>query len=95
MKRTYIKPVLYAEAFALAEHIAQACVFVTNFGNNCPIEEAGMTFFNTTPSCSEDAISMMEFAGVSAETATVEQLMGMNIKCYNSFRDFNTLFTSA
>ena len=94
MKNTYIKPVLYAEAFALAEHISQTCVYQTNFGSNCPITEAGVTFFTSKETCSEDGVSMMEFAGLSPATATVEDLIGMKITCYNSFADFNLLFTS-
>ena len=31
--KVYQKPALYAESYALAEHISQSCVFQTNFGN--------------------------------------------------------------
>ena len=60
MRKQYTKPALYAESYELAEHISQGCAYVTNFGNQCPIVEAGVTFFTATPSCSADAISMFE-----------------------------------
>ena len=88
---------LYAESFALAEHISAGCGYVTNFGNQCPISEAGVVFFTTVNTCSEDGVSMIEFqyGEGSAANATVEQLIAMNIQCYNSFADFSLLFTSA
>ena len=94
MKRHYTKPMLYAERFALVEHISQSCAFVTNFGNGCPIEEGGMRFFTTASVCSDDAVSMWQFAGVTPENATIQDLSKLNIRCYNSFRDFNALYTS-
>lgn len=89
---------LYAESFALAEHISAGCSYVTNFGNQCPISEAGVIFFtssNATCANNADGQSMIEFAGLDPATVTVEQLIGMNIQCYNSFADFNQLYTSA
>ena len=83
----------YAEPFALEEHIS-SCAYRTNFGNQCPIYEAGVVFFTTVDACSEDGVSMFEFAGINPEEATVEDLIGMNIQCYNSFADFSQLFTS-
>ena len=92
--KEYKKPMLYAESYALAEHISQTCVYQTNFGNQCPITEAGVTFFTKTPECSEDGVSMFEFAGIIPAEATVEDLIGMKITCYNSLRDFSQLYTS-
>ena len=88
---------LYAESFALVEHISAGCGYITNFGNQCPISEAGVIFFTNAEGsgCNEDAWILMEGAGVAPGTATVEQLIGMNIRCYNSFADFTQLFTSA
>lgn len=98
MKKQYAKPMLYAESFVLAEHISAGCAYITNFGNQCPINEAGVIFF-TSPDvgCNPDGISMIEFeyGEGSAANATVEQLIAMNIQCYNSFADFTQLFTSA
>ena len=98
MKRTYIKPMLYAEAFALAEHIAGGCAYVTNFGNTCPISEAGVVFFTNAENscCNEDAINMMTFNDIDPATASVEDIIQkINPTCYNSFADFTALFTSA
>ena len=94
--KVYQKPVLYAESYALAEHISQSCVFQTNFGNQCPIVDAGVTFFTTKETCSEDGVSMIEFkyGPGSAAEVTVEQLIGLNIQCYNSLQDYHQLFTS-
>lgn len=94
--KVYQKPVLYAESYALAEHISQSCVFQTNFGNQCPITDAGVTFFTTVDTCSEDGVSMIEFkyGPGSAAEVTVEQLIGLNIQCYNSLQDYHQLFTS-
>ena len=94
--KVYQKPALYAESYALAEHISQSCVFQTNFGNQCPITDAGVTFFTTASACSEDGVSMIEFkyGPGSAATVTVEQLIGLNIQCYNSLQDYHQLFTS-
>ncbi len=98
MKSAYIKPMLYAEAFALAEHIAGGCAYVTNFGNTCPIDEAGVVFFTSAQGsgCNEDAINMMTFNGIDPATASVEDIIQkINPTCYNSFADFTALFTSA
>ena len=92
--KEYKKPMLYAESYALAEHISQSCVFQTNFGNQCPIKDAGVTFFTTAETCSEDGVNMFQFAGVDPSEATIEDLIRMNIQCYNSLQDYHQLFTS-
>ena len=93
MKKQYHKPALFAEAFSVAEHIS-SCVYQTNFGNQCPITDAGVTFFTNVTDCSVDGVSMFQFAGIDPEEATVEDLIGMNIQCYNSLTDYHQLFTS-
>ena len=97
MKKAYAKPMLYAESFTLVEHIASGCAYVTNFGNQCPISEAGVVFFLSDNSqCNEDAWSMMTFAGVDPANATVVDIIDkVKPTCYNSFADFSQLFTSA
>lgn len=97
MKSAYIKPMLYAETYTLAEHISQGCAYVTNFGNSCPISEAGVIFFTNAKDsgCNDDAFILMRGANIDPASATIDQLKGMNIQCYNSFADFNQLFTSA
>ena len=90
-KKQYSQPVIYAERFALAEHIS-SCLYTANLGNGCPIAEADITFFNT--SCGTEVAGMWEFAGVNPDLAKLEDLSKLNVQCYNSFRDLNTLFTS-
>ena len=94
MKKAYVKPALYAESFALAEHISAGCGYVANFGNGCPITVEGITYFTSEISCSPKAVAIFEANNIDPNSATVETLMGMNIQCYNSFVDFNMLFTS-
>ena len=95
MKKTYKKPMMIAEAFALAEHISHTCAYRTNFGNQCPITDAGVTFFTSSnTACSEDSASMFQFAGIDPKEATFEDLIGLNIQCYNSLQDYHQLFTS-
>ena len=95
MKKAYTKPLIYVESFEMTEHISKGCDYHTNFGNQCPISEAGVVFFTSTGSgCNNDGISMFTFAGIDPENATVEDLIGMNIQCYNSLRDFSLLYTS-
>ena len=94
-RKKYYKPLLFAESFALSEHISAGCYYQTNFGNQCPIDEAGMLFFTNAQSCSEDVEMLWVGAGVTDETQrTVENLSLLNIQCYNSFADFSQLFTS-
>ena len=95
MKNVYQKPMLYAEAYMLVDHISQSCAYQTNFGNQCPIADAGVVFFTSVDAgCNDDGVSMFEFAGIDPADATIEDLLGMNIRCYNSLRDYNQLFTS-
>lgn len=97
MKKAYTKPLIYVESFEMTEHISKGCGYLTNFGNQCPISEAGVVFFTSTGSgCNQDGINMIEFdyGPGSAASATVEDLIKMNIQCYNSFADFSKLFNS-
>ena len=96
MKKAYTKPLLFIESFRMMDHIAKGCGYTTNFGNQCPINEAGVTFFTSVDACSEDGVSMIEFkyGEGSAANITVEQLIGLNVTCYNSFADFSQLFNS-
>ena len=71
---------------------------MTNFGNTCPISEAGVVFFTNAENsgCNGDAIDLMTFNGIDPATASVEDIIQkINPKCYNSFADFTALFTSA
>ena len=96
--KEYKKPMLYAESYALAEHISQSCAYQTNFGNQCPISDAGVVFFtrsNETCAASEDGQSMISFAGLDPENVTVEQIINVvKPTCYNSLQDYHQLFTS-
>ena len=95
MKNVYVKPMLYAETFQLTEHMAAGCGYRTNFGNGCPIDEGGVTFFVNADSCSDDAVILWVGAGVDDESQrTIENLSLLNIKCYNGFLTTSSLFAS-
>ena len=87
---------LYAESFALVEHISQSCGWQTNFGTSCPIADGGAIFFQSLEmDCNEDGMSMIEFAGYDPTTVSMETLITViNPTCYNSFNEYNQLFTS-
>lgn len=87
---------LYAEAFALAEHVA-ACGWVTTFGVNCPLATDVMTFFTQAPNCDDDAISMIRFSMGTDDLSGFsmnEMINQVKPTCYNSLNDFSQLFTS-
>lgn len=95
MKKAYAKPMLYAESFALVEHIAQTCAWVTTFGTGCPLADGPVVFFTETPGCNEDGISMITFAGYDPSEVTMEQLINnIHPTCYNSFSEYSQLYTS-
>ena len=96
MKKTYSKPFLYAESYALVEHISQSCGMVTNFGNTCPVGDGGLVFFQSLDmGCNEDGISAIEFAGYDPKTISMEDLIQkINPTCYNSFSEYAQMYTS-
>ena len=76
MKRTYIKPALYAESFELAEHISSCVVAPGNTvtyrdGASCSYTEGGLSLFDS---------------GVSGCTGGYYE--GENDPMYGSFEDF-------
>ena len=94
MKKAYVKPALYAERFAIAEHVA-ACAYQTTFGTNCPIIADEVTFFTSEPPCNEDGMMLITGAGLELSAVTVEQLINVvNPTCYNSLQDYHQLFVS-
>ena len=98
MKKDYQKPLLFAEQFALNEHISKGCGVLTTFGGNCPITVDGLTFFTTTPNCSDDAISMFSFNGYNFNDENADPVKFLideiNPTCYNSLTDFHQMFVS-
>ena len=94
MKKAYVKPALYAERFAIAEHVA-ACAYQTTFGTDCPIVADEVKFFTNDIACNEDGMALILGAGLQLETVTVEQLINVvNPTCYNSLQDYHQLFVS-
>ena len=86
MRKTYEKPLLYAEGFALLEHISAGCAYMANFGNDCQIEVDGITFFTLDAGCNDqDGFDLL-----GKEDATLEDFYAINMRCYNSFVDFTT-----
>lgn len=96
MKKDYQKPLLFAEQFALNEHISKGCGVLTTFGGDCPIQvDNDPTFFTATPACHPDAISMLKFAGYDGSQDPVRFLIEVvKPTCYNSFADYSQLFIS-
>ena len=98
MRKEYNKPLLYAETFALAEHISAGCAYMANFGNDCQLTVDGLNFFTESAGCA-DGDGMILLRGVMSpdeEEPTLQDFYKLNMKCYNSFVDFTTgdLFTS-
>ncbi len=96
MRKAYQKPLLFAEQFAMNEHISKSCLLLTNFGGGCPIAVDGLTFFTSTPDCSADAISMFEFNGYKEgeDDPLLFLINEINPTCYNSLADFHQMFVS-
>lgn len=96
MRKTYQKPLLFAERFAMNEHIAQSCGVQTSFGGDCPITVDGLTFFTNENDCSEDAVSMFRFAEFDFDNGDPVKFLidEINPTCYNSLTDFHQMFTS-
>ena len=101
MKKPYTKPTVYAESFYLMDHIAATCTFQAHHlkEENCSFTDAGITMFATASACSADAANMWEFAKVPLESRTPWNLnlIGLGPEaypCYNSFQDYNQLWSS-
>lgn len=94
MKKQYTKPALFAERFALAEHIA-GCQTVVNFdvGSCGAIKINDMTLFST--SCGAWSDSWWQANGVeSVGDQTFEKLDELGIDCYNAATSSSALFVS-
>ncbi|MBQ6403104.1 MAG: hypothetical protein IJI27_04290 [Oscillospiraceae bacterium] len=95
MKKTYVKPAVYAESFELMEHVAGDCLTGDNFsgalhrGNQgCGYDIGGVVLFGQGQNgCGNDEFqAMMAFAGSNADNpAQVAKDLGL--ECYNSFYD--------
>lgn len=83
MKKDYAKPQLYAEAFALVEHVSAGCAYEAHFSNDCQIELDGITYFTSAANCSDDGILLL-----GKDDAEMADFYAMNLRCYNSFVDF-------
>lgn len=98
MKKPYVKPAVYAESFALMEHVAGGCIVPDNFAGaqhrntDCGYDIGGIVLFTKqTTDCLEGA-ELFEYAGVEPGMDAAELL---NLECYNSFYDpSNKLFAS-
>lgn len=92
MKKAYIKPLLYAEEFTLAEHIS-SCANVVNFGAGCgPYDINGMRLFNNT--CGDEAIEFWRNNDVDPAAATFEDMEAKGVQCYTTFISLSTIFNS-
>lgn len=93
MKKVYTKPSLFAERFALAEHIA-GCANVMTFdmGSCGAIRINDMMLFNTGCGASSDA--WWRANDVDPAAATFETLNELGINCYNNAASPDALFVS-
>lgn len=92
MKRQYHRPELFAESFALMEHISQSCAFPTNHSQTCQFEDKNTVYFNTTVGC-EDADLLWDGVADPA-TASYADLANLNYDCYNAPTNFTVLVSS-
>ncbi len=83
MKKVYAKPQLYAEAFALVEHVSAGCAYEAHFSNDCQIELDGIGYFTADANCSEEGRILL-----GKDDAEMADFYAMNLRCYNSFVDF-------
>lgn len=91
MKKVYTKPSLFAERFALAEHIA-GCANVVNFDVDVcgGIKVNDMTFF--TNACGHEWWNAYGVTDVGE--MTFEKLSELPIDCYNNATSPDALFVS-
>lgn len=93
MKKVYTKPSLFAERFALAEHIA-GCANVVNFdmGSCGAIKINDLSLFSTSCGASSDA--WWNYNGIDPSEASFEKLYELGIECYNNAASPDALFVS-
>ncbi len=93
MKKAYTKPALFAERFALAEHIAGCSNVVTFDMDACgAITINDMQFFGN--GCGGASDSWWEAFGVSESERSFEKLSELGIECYNAATSPDALFVS-
>ena len=96
MKKPYVKPFVYAESYALMEHVALNCVVNDDFqgakhrnANDCAYVDDNLALFvNDSKGCDTGLFS---FAGLEP---SVENLPAIGVECYNSFLITGNLFAS-
>ena len=93
MKKEYVRPMLYAERFTLAEHISAGCANVVHFGADCgPYNINGMMLFNT--GCGDEAVEFWNNNDVDPAAATFEDMEAKGVQCYTTFISLSTIFNS-
>ncbi len=103
MKKTYVKPAVYAESFELVEHIAGDCVVNDGFAgahhrnaSDCSYSDDKLTLFVSASGCMP---SLFTGAGVSlpdpnSASDIVAKIKAIGMECYNSFLATGKLFAS-
>ena len=90
MKKTYTKPMVYAESFAMLEHIA-ACTIGQGYSatlrdtagdNACAYTDNGLTVFPNEGVCG-GSYNERQYGSWDAYMAAV---YGANTTCYNAFQ---------
>ena len=88
---------LFAEQFAMNEHISKGCGVLANFGGDCKLQVDELIFFTSAEyGCNEDGINVLQFAGYNEDTpdSVTFLIETVNPTCYNSLTDFHQMFIS-
>ena len=94
MKKEYVRPVLVAERFSVAEHIASCGYVATWAEGSCVVRIGGINIFAdaVTNGCDTDVVEMFHNFDLDPTYANAKEL---KLECYNAFMDpMNTFFTS-
>lgn len=92
MKKSYVKPGLFAESFVMSEHIAAGCKVIPGVAeatyitsDTCAFVDGNLVvYIENTTACKEMDLGLFE---------TVDDLIA-SVECYNAFSTMDTMFVS-
>lgn len=101
MKKTYIKPRVYAESFELMEHVAGNCIVDDGFAgahhrnsSDCRYTDGNLAlFYSSGNGCDMDLFSGFTSDEI-ASMVTRNSVTELGIECYNGFLTTSSLFAS-
>ena len=95
MKKTYVKPALYAEQFSISEHIASCQAVVSFTEQTCAaFDKNGLKLFATQEACGAEAVNKWTFMEVPEGQWDYAHVGELGLDCYNAFYDPSSFFTS-